>query len=455
MALTTPDPPDFLNVKNTIFDLQLHNAVDAYAHESVGVRPTKLGDESLPEDVPNDSVKLPSYNALCEEVRRLKNNDLRQDAKILGLKNYWSYFYQKHWNPMCDRTVQFVGFEHLSDPKANLLNGGGFRTWDAGLTTPDGWTVESGVTVSRQSARTGAMSANYSARVLASGTKAGITQSITNFQPGRIHTLSFYLNLEQTTPSTQQVYVELTSTGASTNLALSYVFVGDTYGASAWFGVPGAKIQGMPMSFEVPSDATGLTLAFRTEQNGQFRVSDVALRLGPQVNADLWAPGYGDISDISGGATGIEQLYADLNANATTAVTSEETLASYTMPADTFSDEDQALIITAWGRFASNTNQKTVRLRFGSGSVVLATNDITPRPNGSNWTIRAEIGLRTAPSTWSGGGEMTVGAVQQSAVTQFPNDAMTGTITIVLSGQNGTASANDIVCDGFRVEFTN
>lgn len=149
--------------------------------------------------------------------------------------------------------------------------------------------------------------------------------------------------------------------------------------------------------------------------------------------------------------TAVTTLYATAVQTATTAVVTKEILQTYTIPAAQMSGDGDAVIVKAWGTFAANANTKTIRLEIGAGPTVIAYNNITPSPNGGGWMIEAKVMYRNAGQQTCIA-QATVGAVVQSVGSTLTNENPSGTIPIYVSGQNGTASAGDIVCDGIEVE---
>lgn len=139
----------------------------------------------------------------------------------------------------------------------------------------------------------------------------------------------------------------------------------------------------------------------------------------------------------------------DLDSQATTAVTSEEDLNSIVIPANVLNGNFNGIKLEAWGTVASNANTKTIRLKFGSTTLI--SNDITTAPDGLHWHLEASI-WRTGASTQEAIARATVGANNQTTTRTTPNQTETSSITAKVTGQNGTASANDIVCEGLIVE---
>ena len=145
-------------------------------------------------------------------------------------------------------------------------------------------------------------------------------------------------------------------------------------------------------------------------------------------------------------------LTALLTSTGTDAAVTEKDLLSYTMPANTLGKNNQGLEIIAWGSFAANANTKTVRLYFGTN--VLMSNDITTAPNNQAWFFHAWVGRRGASSqTAIADGKL--GVTQQTAVKGTLAVDTTAAAVIKVTGQNGIATANDILADGLVIRFLN
>lgn len=145
-------------------------------------------------------------------------------------------------------------------------------------------------------------------------------------------------------------------------------------------------------------------------------------------------------------------IQSDTTAGSTTAVTSEETLITYTFPANSLDSNAKAIRIRAAGTTANNTNTKTIRLYFGT--TVLISNDITTAPNNQSWEFEATV-IRTAATTQKCMARGTVATANQTSTYAGSGQTLTGAVTIKVTGQNGTASANDITAQFLHVEFLN
>ncbi len=145
-------------------------------------------------------------------------------------------------------------------------------------------------------------------------------------------------------------------------------------------------------------------------------------------------------------------LTAQLTSAATIADTLETTLQTYTLPAGTLGKNGQAVEIFGWGLFGGNTNSKTVRAYFGTN--VVMSNDVSTSPNGAAFFFHAIVARRSA-STETAVGEGTVGVANQTTVRGALATDLTAAVIIRVTGQNGSAVAADITCDGMIVRFLN
>jgi hypothetical protein len=134
----------------------------------------------------------------------------------------------------------------------------------------------------------------------------------------------------------------------------------------------------------------------------------------------------------------------------TTAVTTEETLFTYDLPANTLVTTGRVIRVRATGRFGANANTKTVRLYFGTNAVVT----LTGAHNNLGWCVESDV-MRTAANTQVG----TLGRAQVSTTMQLAlpgslvGQTETDAINIKVTGQNGTSSLNDVRVYSVTVEL--
>ena len=162
--------------------------------------------------------------------------------------------------------------------------------------------------------------------------------------------------------------------------------------------------------------------------------------------------------NLGGGtATGepFTMMYSVVNAIGTGADTTEDTLQMFSVPANTFggSHAGQGMRITAWGTFGADTNNKTVRLYFGS-SVIYTSGTLTQ--NGTVWHIEGWVFDQGNSTNQYAPAYGIFGSVVVPTTT-IPQLSQTETSAIVVkvTGQNGTATAGDIVCFMLQIEWFN
>lgn len=143
-------------------------------------------------------------------------------------------------------------------------------------------------------------------------------------------------------------------------------------------------------------------------------------------------------------------LSVNTTSTGTGADTTEDVLLSYSLPAKSLSANGKGLKIRAWGVTGANTENKTMKLYFGSEVVATAT----AATNNKNWFLELEV-FRTGSSTQVVFGQ---GQVDTTNVTPYVTtgaETDTATITIKVTGQSGTATADNIVAKGLIVEMLN
>jgi hypothetical protein len=140
-------------------------------------------------------------------------------------------------------------------------------------------------------------------------------------------------------------------------------------------------------------------------------------------------------------------LYTTLTAVPDSNVTTEQTLASYTLPGGTL-NLGTKLRIKASFTAGADTQNKTYKCYFGA-SVISSGTQTNNGTNGSCEMIVTKIGT-SQQIVWA---NMVVGTTN---ITGYVNtagaDVDASSITIKFTGQNGTASAGDITMNDFFVE---
>jgi hypothetical protein len=132
----------------------------------------------------------------------------------------------------------------------------------------------------------------------------------------------------------------------------------------------------------------------------------------------------------------------------TTAVTTEEDLWTYSLPANTLSANNYGVRITVAMSSASNANNKTYRVYFGA-TVVAVRGAVADNNHTTVFTITV---WRTGASAQKAIA-FAVGTSTAATTKTTPAADTTAAITIKATGQNGTASAGDVVFEWAMVEF--
>ncbi len=154
-----------------------------------------------------------------------------------------------------------------------------------------------------------------------------------------------------------------------------------------------------------------------------------------------------------GTSTALAQFVGVANVN-TTAVgtdanTTEKDLLTYSLPADSLSADGKLVRITAWGTVTS-ASSKTVRLKFGATVI----REIATSSGGLDWRIDGVV-IRTGATTQDAMATGSLDTIAPDTTLSTPAETLSGAVVIKVTGQNGTATANDIVAEGMLVEFLN
>lgn len=143
-------------------------------------------------------------------------------------------------------------------------------------------------------------------------------------------------------------------------------------------------------------------------------------------------------------------LSANFTSTGNGADTTEDTLLTYTLPAKTLSAANKGLRIRAWGTTATNADNKTMKLYFGSE--VIATP--TAATSNKGWMLELDV-YKTGASTQVVFGEGQVDTTNVTPLVTTGAETDTAGIVIKVTGQAGTGNANDIVAKGLVIEMLN
>ncbi len=136
----------------------------------------------------------------------------------------------------------------------------------------------------------------------------------------------------------------------------------------------------------------------------------------------------------------------------TAADTTETTLWTYTLPANTLNTNGKILRITVFGNYGSNNNCKTLRLYFGSAQID-GTGDRCGNTSGNGWEVVGHV-IRSGSNTQIATSKDFYSSTSvHTSPTTAATETDSGPITISFSAQNSTASAGDVVFKGAFVEL--
>lgn len=127
----------------------------------------------------------------------------------------------------------------------------------------------------------------------------------------------------------------------------------------------------------------------------------------------------------------------------------ETNLITYTLPAGALNANGRGLKITTWGNFAATANVKTIRVYLGATPIANSA-VLSASPNNLPYSGIFNI-VRTGAATQISMGNQGIGTsflTNQAA----PTETLSGTVVIKITGQNGTAAANDICATSMIVE---
>jgi hypothetical protein len=176
--------------------------------------------------------------------------------------------------------------------------------------------------------------------------------------------------------------------------------------------------------------------------------SHAVVVLGQSQGVKLGNDGANYFAQHYGGGAGV--LYTIVLPAATATGTTEQTLATYSLPAKALDRTGRRLHVHAAWIAAANANDKTYTLYFGTETITsgILTN--------SGTVVTADLTiLKTGASTQIVSGTMTEGATVIPGVASAATETDTAAITIKATGTDGTSSAADITLEDFAVEYQN
>ncbi len=178
---------------------------------------------------------------------------------------------------------------------------------------------------------------------------------------------------------------------------------------------------------------------------GLAAASNISLLSGPQDPSQLLATVNSLIQSINFGVNG--RLTAVV-ASASNTTTAEQTLATYTLPANRIAATGDAVRIKCWGSTAANVDLKTIKLYFGATN--FSSSAAGGAPNNKKFTADMLV-VRTAAAT-----QIIQGTIAFDLTAMSVQTSTTGTDSFAANAVikcTGTASSSsDITVEGMLVE---
>lgn len=130
----------------------------------------------------------------------------------------------------------------------------------------------------------------------------------------------------------------------------------------------------------------------------------------------------------------------------TTAVTTEETLWAWPLPAGVLDTDGRGVGFIAWGTKAANANNVTIRVKFGA-TTTMNTGFTT---SAAAWQIEGRIHRSSATAQMASFVRHFTGSTATVNDTS-PAETLSGAVTLALTIQNAVAAANDACVRGVSV----
>lgn len=126
----------------------------------------------------------------------------------------------------------------------------------------------------------------------------------------------------------------------------------------------------------------------------------------------------------------------------TTAVTSEEVLFTYTIPAGLIANTGEGVRVTVSGTTAANNHVKTIKVKVGGNTY--AINSVTTAPNNKIWFAQVEV-YRAGATAAVGEGSLVMDSAYEGVNINSTGITWANINDVQVTGQNGTGTVNDIV----------
>jgi hypothetical protein len=152
------------------------------------------------------------------------------------------------------------------------------------------------------------------------------------------------------------------------------------------------------------------------------------------------------------GPSGNSFTYFSQTGTGNGADTTEDTLQTYTLPANALDKAGRSIYIYAWGSYVNTNGTKNARLYFGTQSIAAQS---AGQVGNTSWALEFVVG-KAAANQQVVSGQIVVGTAHGGVVNSSPTITDTAAITIKVTGQNSTsANANTVVLNGLFVTYSN
>jgi len=171
-----------------------------------------------------------------------------------------------------------------------------------------------------------------------------------------------------------------------------------------------------------------------------------------KINAMFTEVYGGTIAQTAGTGTAQFKPGGNINVAVTTigssATNTTQTMASYTLPANTLDHNGAGIIVTAWGRKAGNAAGVTFALNIGGTNI----NTGNGTQSGVTWVLTGTA-YRRAANNQQEIYEAQVGTVFTAPKSTTDTSVDTGTIGISVTILDASAAQSNVLLDGLVVEY--
>lgn len=267
-------------------------------------------------------------------------------------------------------------------------------------------------------------------------------------------------------PPVHQPIIDAPDPQKMRNQSWMYKFLHDLWSRTGGQQSSVADLKGLEASVDELNQLVGIYKGDTVQQQLDKKVNKVDLGTMAYQNANNVAITGGTIqnvgiskSDITIQAGGCSTCDIKLNGTLHVDMTAvgnvgagEDTLISYTMPADVLNEDLQFIEIIAFGTAADNANNKQIKLKFGTTEIFVSAVIPTTSPDGAGWEITSKI-IRIGASSQKCTSKMILNTKFCDACSQYVA-ASEDTSTALDIFCTGTATAdNDIVQEGLIVKW--